>query len=177
MCVILDRLKRTLPFENNQDANRKRAAIWEEWDSNQFGFLSLSEIQSQLLDLLDLVDSPHLHLVIKKAYKTVRELSQRPSNYKQDVLEKRYFRVFVENFTILLQKMLIFEFLDSNKDDHISTDELVDIEKMFRRWNIDCQKLNLICEMSTKNQLTLEPFLDWMSNTLDSRANSIIDII
>ena len=45
MSNILLRLKKTLPFEDNQEARRQRLSIWERWDTSSFGFLSLSDIK------------------------------------------------------------------------------------------------------------------------------------
>lgn len=45
MTNILQKIKKILPYEQTQDANRKRTLIWERWDTNSFGFLNLLEIQ------------------------------------------------------------------------------------------------------------------------------------
>ena len=72
MSNILETLKKTLPFEESQDANRKRTLVWERWDTNSFGFLSLSDIKVELIDLFDFTDNSHLNTVINLAYKRVK---------------------------------------------------------------------------------------------------------
>ena len=34
MCNILETLKRVLPFDETQEANKKRVSVWERWDTN-----------------------------------------------------------------------------------------------------------------------------------------------
>jgi hypothetical protein len=41
MTNMIQKIKKILPSDQTQDANRKRALIWERWDTNSFGFLSI----------------------------------------------------------------------------------------------------------------------------------------
>ena len=61
--------------------------------------------------------------------------------------------------------MLIFEHLDSNKDNNISEKDLIKGSKVFQTWGLDDIKLVEIFRLSSNNELNLSNFIYWM-NTL-----------
>lgn len=82
---------------------------------------------------------------------------------KGDILEKRFFRLFIEYFTNLLEIVMVFEAYDEDGDGRISQEEFDKVQKMFEGIMIEEEKYLGIWEMARRGELGLEEFIVWMN--------------
>jgi hypothetical protein len=98
--------------------------------------------------------------MIKKAYKTVKESFIKECNLRGEYLELKYFRIFLESLTKLIEMMLIFEILNPKKDTSVDQKELICASKVLSKWNFDDQKYVQMQDLSTRNELTFDSFVN-----------------
>ena len=111
--------------------------------------------------LLDLSQSPHLNFMITRAFRSVRGVLKGESRFGLNHLEKREFRLFVENLRKLLERMVLFNHFDLDKNRLVGTQELKDALKLMAHWELGDHKQVEICELSDNNQLTFANFVHW----------------
>lgn len=67
MSINFDKLVRTLPCDDSSSSRRQRDNIWEKWDTNFNGFLSVSEIETEFLVLFGIQPDINISEIIKKS--------------------------------------------------------------------------------------------------------------
>ena len=67
MSINIELLTRVLPCEDSYAAKTKRDQMWALCDTNQNGFISLKEIEDELLRTLSLQRSDNITVIIQKS--------------------------------------------------------------------------------------------------------------
>lgn len=72
-------------------------------------FINLKDVEEELSRLLGLNPTPNFSLVVKKSFRALKDSQNVSAAFEKEYLEKRFFRLFLENFSRFFEKMLIFE--------------------------------------------------------------------
>jgi hypothetical protein len=81
-------LKNKLPFETDPESTQRRQKIWQGFDVNGNGYLSLAEVDKGCLDVLNLPGLFHLKPVIMRAFTTAKTALKSSSKYGDDYVSK-----------------------------------------------------------------------------------------
>ena len=85
-------LKAKLPWRDNASDQLKRDRIWNSFDINGNGFLSLSEIQQGIQGVLHIPALLDKKLIVKQAYQSAKNKSNSIRKGSNDYIEKSEFR-------------------------------------------------------------------------------------
>ena len=171
MDISIERISHLLPCEESYQAKNKRDAIWDKWDTTMNGFLSHQEIEQELLTLLDLKCSERISEVVRQSSADTKRKHHIDGKFGPNYLEKREFRVFLQNLHKHMGSLVIFERVDRNKDNVISEDELVEAASHLIKEGLSEEKKELARKLSTDMKFTFTAFEKWLEslNFYDSR--------
>ena len=95
MNINLDALSKMLPPDESFNARNQRELIWALWDKNENGFLSLTEVEEGLCEILQVESSLHFKGIVTKSSDDVKRKYRIRGKFGQNYLEKKEFRGFV----------------------------------------------------------------------------------
>lgn len=128
-----------LPVEKTEAQKEKRKKIFQEFDPNGNGYLSLAECDlgcRNILGLGDVLPKP----VIMRAYQTARNVSQRdgknPTQHGEDYIEQSEFRVFLVYLARYLELWKTFSGMDDNNDRRVSFEEFEKSLDKLSEWGV-----------------------------------------
>ena len=108
-----------LPIElNNEEQRKQRTKIFEQFDPNSNGYLSLAEIDKGCRDVLQLYDIFDCKHVIRKAYISAKSASSSSNkNDNSDFVERSEFRLLLVYLKRYFQLWQMFTEIDTPGDD------------------------------------------------------------
>lgn len=116
-------LKAKLPTERTSDLQEKRRALFESFDPNGNGYLSLAEVDKGLTEL-GVTPDPLPKKVIMRAFQAAKGAHAASTNGPgADFIELCEFRLLLVYLRRYLEVWLLFENVDHSGDHRISLDE------------------------------------------------------
>lgn len=115
-------LKQKLPYKTNEEHTKRRQAIWNSFDVNNNGYLSLAELDKACIDVLNLPKLFNLKPVIMRAYQTAKNKLKAKSKVGDDYVSKAEFRFFLQYLRQYYEYWVAFSQMDTNQDRRISKD-------------------------------------------------------
>ncbi len=157
------------PVDRSDDQKKKRAEIFDGFDPNGNGYLSLAEIDKGCRDGLGLYDLFEAKRPIMRAYQAAREVANagKPAagGGGADYVERSEFRLLLIYLRIYFLIWKMFEKIDTGKDARISLDEFVravpKIEEVFGVKVSDPEAEFSKIDANGGGQVLFDEFADW----------------
>ena len=90
-----DAIREKLPTEKTADHKAKRSEIFNRFDENGTGYLSLAEVDKGCRDVLGLYDIFECKKVIMRAFQAAKSVSSSKNDRGPDYVEKVEFRLLL----------------------------------------------------------------------------------
>lgn len=128
-----------LPLDKTEEQKQERFKLYEGFDPNGNGYLSLAECDKGVRDVLglgDVLPKP----VIMRAYQAARGVAQNDGrNQTQnggDYIERSEFRLFLVYLSHYLELWHMFAAMDDNNDRRVSFDEFSSSLSKLEEWGV-----------------------------------------
>ena len=153
-----------LPYKKTDDHKQKRDALWNQFDVNGNGLLSLAEVDKGIRDALRETNIFECKPVIMRAFTAAKGAVKSKSKSGDDYVERTEFRLFLLYLNQYFNYYKLFASIDVGGDHRINFDEfsagLAKIEKYSGK--IDNPKATF--ESIDKNgggQILFDEFSEW----------------
>ena len=133
---IWDTLREKLPYETTPEATEKRKKIWEGFDVNGNGYLSLAEVDKGMIDVLNLPQLFDLKPVLMRAFQAAKARLPSKNTYGDDYVSRAEFRFLLMYLRQYYEYWVAFDDIDKDDDRRISFDEFTKAIDTMKRWGI-----------------------------------------
>ena len=89
MNINYEKFSRTLPCKECPYAKRQRDEVWNKWDVNGNGFLSLKEIEGEFLEMFEIEEANEITEIIKQCSDDAKSQYEFGGKLGESYLEKR----------------------------------------------------------------------------------------
>ena len=131
-----DAIREKLPTEKTADQKTKRSEIFNRFDENGTGYLSLAEVDKGCRDVLGLYDIFECKKVIMRAFQAAKSVSSSKNDRGPDYVEKVDFRLLLVYLRLYFELWLMFDDVDGGEDDRIGLDEFKSAVPKIQAWGV-----------------------------------------
>lgn len=135
-----EEIKAKLPYERGEEALARRKELFDKFDVNKNGYLSLAEVDKGLRDVLEIEifdAKPAISRAFHEAIKHVRGEAEGPSFVK-----KKEFRVLLEFLNHYFELWVMFGAIDPNMDRLITVGEFTTALTSLADWGVTIPEEN-----------------------------------
>mmetsp|Transcript_110337 Transcript_110337/g.308421 ORF Transcript_110337/g.308421 Transcript_110337/m.308421 type:complete len:182 (+) Transcript_110337:83-628(+) len=159
-------IREKLPTEKTADQQAKRSEIFNSFDENGTGYLSLAEVDKGCRDVLGLYEIFECKKVIMRAFQAAKSVSagKVSDDRGPDYVEKVEFRLLLVYIRKYFEVWQMFEDLDSGDDNRISLDEFKAAVPKMEAWGVKIDDPDATFAEIDSNgggQLLFSEFADW----------------
>lgn len=122
---IWEILREKLPYLTTPEETLKRKKIWEGFDVNGNGYLSLAEVDKGAIDVLNLPQLFNLKPVLMRAFSSAKNKLKSKNSYGDDYVSRAEFRYLLMYLRQYYEYWIAFDEIDTNDDRRISLEEFV----------------------------------------------------
>ena len=147
-----DAIREKLPTEKTADQKTKRSEIFNRFDENGTGYLSLAEVDKGCRDVLGLYDIFECKKVIMRAFQAAKSVSSSKNDRGPD-----YVRLYFELW-------LMFDDVDGGEDDRIGLDEFKSAVPKIQAWGVkieDPEATFAEIDVNGGGQVLFNEFAEW----------------
>jgi Ca2+-binding EF-hand superfamily protein len=165
--VDWDELRRQLPTAKTADEKRRRMELYNEFDPNKNGYLSLAEVDKGFRDVIKLPDIFDCKPVLMRAFQAARSLNDgrnKPSTHGPDYIEKCEFRLLLWYVRQYFEIWLMFDVVDSGDDRRVDYGEFVRAIPYLNEWGAKVKDPKAEFQSIDQNgggQILFIEFADW----------------
>lgn len=170
-----DVINEKLPYERTDEAKKKRKNLFQQFDPNGNGYLSLAEVDRGIRDVLQSDDLFNCKPAISRAYHFARDktFARVGDKHGPHYLEFREFRLFLKALRQYFEYFQAFDTIDTDDDRRISKEEFTSekIKPIIEKWvgkidNWDYE-FNII-DTNDGGHILFSEFVEWaISKDLD----------
>lgn len=166
---ISDSLQRIklLPLLKTSEEAAKRSQLFDRFDLNGNLYLSLSEVDTGVRDILSFHEKFLAKDVIKMAFNAAKKSGAKRSKFSDDYIEKNEFRTFLVFLRQYSEYYEMFELIDQQHDRKISFEEFQVAVPIMQKWGIeidDPKEAFDSIDTSQGGQIMFDEFCDWAIN-------------
>jgi len=133
-----DVINEKLPYERTDEAKKKRKNLFQQFDPNGNGYLSLAEVDRGIRDVLQSDDLFNCKPAISRAYHFARDktFARVGDKHGPHYLEFREFRLFLKALRQYFEYFQAFDTIDTDDDRRISKEEFTSekIKPIIEKW-------------------------------------------
>jgi len=118
-----DAINEKLPYQRNDEQKAKRKEIFEKFDVNSNGYLSLAEVDKATRDVLALDELFDCKDAVNASFHYAKKASPGESKHGDDYLEFREFRLFFQTLRQYFEYFQAFSRIDTGDDSRVSKEE------------------------------------------------------
>ena len=118
----------------DKEQKKRRLKMFNLFDPNGNGFLSLAELDKGIRDVLQLDTMFDCKPAIIRAYKAARSKGKNKSKYSGDYVEKHEFRYFLLALRQYFEYWAAFARVDTGDDRRINKSEFKKAKPMLEKW-------------------------------------------
>jgi Ca2+-binding EF-hand superfamily protein len=166
-------IKEKLCLDRTIEGTKKRQELFNSMDTNKNGFLSFSEVDSGLKNVLNLPEIFVKKEVIRKAFDSAKGSVKNKKKSSDEFIEKNEFRYFLVYLRQYFEFSIMFERINNDGNKTLTFQEFKKAIPLIEMWGlkisnpeasfkqIDVDSSGLVrfdefCEWAIKNQLDLE---------------------
>jgi Ca2+-binding EF-hand superfamily protein len=131
-----DKIRKKLPTEKTAEQKLKRNRLFDGFDPNGNGYLSLAEVDKGCKDVIDLPEIHGNKPVMMRAFQAAKDISKSSSELGDDFIERSEFRLFLVYLRNYLEIWQMFDRIDSGDDRRINLEEFKAAVPMIERWGV-----------------------------------------
>jgi Ca2+-binding EF-hand superfamily protein len=166
-----DSIREKLPTEKTPELKAKRSELFDQFDPNGNGFLSLAEVDKGCRDVLGLYELFECKKVIMRAFQAAKGVNNNAKSSKSkseslgnDFIEKCEFRLLLVYLRQYFEAWQMFEGVDSGNDRRINLEEFKAAIPKIEPWGFkveDPEAEFAIIDANGGGQLLFDEFADW----------------
>jgi Ca2+-binding EF-hand superfamily protein len=122
-----------LPVDKDEASKQKRMAMFDQFDPNKNGYLSLAEIDKGMRDVLGLQDLFDAKPVLMRAYQAAKGINPKPGR-GEDYVERAEFRMLLVYLKAYLKIWEVFSKADSSDDRRLDRKEFAKAFPTLQQW-------------------------------------------
>mmetsp|Transcript_81121 Transcript_81121/g.251758 ORF Transcript_81121/g.251758 Transcript_81121/m.251758 type:complete len:463 (+) Transcript_81121:48-1436(+) len=156
-----------LPYDRTSEAYAKRNEMFDLFDPNGNGYLSLAEIDKGVRDVLQLDDMFNAKPAIMRAFQASKNYLPADSGTPgEDYVQRREFRIFLQFLRHYFELWVMFEGIDSEMDRRINLEEFTAAIPLLAKWGVLIEEgtqesvFNQI-DSNDGGQVLFAEFCDW----------------
>ena len=162
-----NRIREKLPVEKTPEDKVKRVQLFEQFDPNGNGYLSLAEVDRGCRDVLGLHEIFECKKVIMRAFQAAKGANNAKNakgSLGPDFVEKCEFRLLLLYLKEYFEIWQMFEKVDSGDDYRVNYDEFKQALPMFKRWGFEVKDPKAEFKVIDRNgggEILFDEFADW----------------
>ena len=134
---IWDELKEKLPWHKTAEDLARRKAIWNSFDVNGNGYLSLAEVDKGMRDVVRLPALFALKPVLIRAFTTAKTIVKAKTKYSDDYITRGEFRFLLKFLRQYYEYWVAFDRIDKDGDHRVSHAEFILAKPILEKWGVD----------------------------------------
>jgi len=155
-----------LPYQRTPEEKAKRRELFNQFDPNGNGYLSLAETDKAMRDVLQSDELFDCKQAVNRSFHFAKNKSQGDNKYGDDLLEFREFRLFLQTLRQFFEYYQAFERIDTGDDNRVSKEEFTSdkIKDALEKWVGPIEDLEAEFEAIDTNsggQILFTEFVDW----------------
>ena len=160
---IWETLREKLPYKTTPEDTEKRKKIWEGFDVNGNGYISLAETDKGMRDVLNLPQLFDLKPVLMRAFQAAKKKLPSKNTYGDDYVSRAEFRYLLMYLRQYYEYWVAFDEIDKDDDRRISYEEFCKAKSTMERWGIkgDSEALFKEADSDGHGMILFKEFVDW----------------
>jgi len=156
-----------LPYERKDDQKAKRKEIFDKFDVNSNGYLSLAEVDKAVRDVLACDDLFDCKDAVNASFHYAKKASPGESKHGDDFIEFREFRLFFQTLRQYFEYYQAFSRLDTGDDNKVSKEEFCSesakasvakwVKEVPEDWEAEFDKI----DTNKGGQILFKEFVEW----------------
>lgn len=132
-----DDINSKLPFERTPEAQAKRTEMFEGFDPNGNGYLSLAEVDKGIRDILGIDEIFDAKPAIMRAFQAAKNaIPAAPDSPGEDYVQRTEFRVLLQYLRHYFELWVMFSAVDTSNDRRIGLDEFTAAVPKLGDWGV-----------------------------------------
>lgn len=133
---VWDKIRQKLPIDKSKEATVARNKLFNSFDGNGNGYLSLAEVDKAVRDVLQLDNIFNCKPVIMRAFQAAKSKGNKKSKYSDDYIEKCEFRIFLVYLRQYFEYYEMFDRIDTGDDKKINVYEFTTAVPELAKWGV-----------------------------------------
>ncbi len=163
--IDLDAIREKLPTEQTEEQKAKRCEIFNQFDPNGNGYLSLAEVDKGCRDVLGIYEIFECKKVIMRAFQAAKRVHNGTSNDRgSDYIERVEFRLLLVYLLKYFEVWQMFDSIDNGNDSRIHLEEFKAAIPQIEAWGVKVDDPEAaFAEIDTNGggQLLFDEFAEW----------------
>merc|ERR1711979_112156 len=163
-----------LPYQRTPEEKAKRRELFDQFDPNGNGYLSLAETDKAMRDVLQSDELFDCKPAVNPSFHFAKNKSQGENKYGDDLLEFREFRLFLQTLRQYFEYFQAFSRLDTGDDSRVSKEEFTadGVKATVEKWTgSEIEDMGAEFDAIDTNgggQILFNEFVDWaLAKNLD----------
>jgi len=166
MSVDWDEVNAKLPYARTKEEYVARKELWEAFDVNGNGFLSLAEVTKGVRDVLAVDELFDAIPAINRSFHHVKAVGTGDNPHGDDFVEFREFRLLLQTLRQFFEYYQAFDRIDTGDDDRISKEEFTSdaLKAAIEKWAGPIEDMGEEFDKIDENgggQILFNEFIDW----------------
>merc|ERR1712183_717733 len=171
-----------LPYQRTEEQKAKRRELFNQFDPNGNGYLSLAEVDKGMRDVLQCDDLFDCKPAVQRSFHFAKDKSPGQNKHGDDYLEFREFRLFLATLRQYFEYYQAFKRIDTGDDNRVSKEEFTSdkIKASVEKWVGPIEDLEAKFDSIDTNsggQILFSEFVDWaLEKNLDIEDDVEVEI-
>ncbi|KRX09832.1 hypothetical protein PPERSA_02704 [Pseudocohnilembus persalinus] len=157
-------LAQKLPSKKNPEDYKKRTELFNLFDPNGNGYLSLAEVDKGIRDILRCDTLFDVKPVIMRAFQAAKNSVKTKSKYGDDYIERCEFRLLLVYLRQYFEYWVMFQRIDKNFDRRVSLEEFKQAVPEINKWGVTITNPEKSFQQIDKNgggMILFDEFCQW----------------
>lgn len=169
--VDWDAIRKKLPVKRNSEGFAKRTKMFNDFDPNGNGYLSLAEVDKGIRDVLQLDMIFNSKPAIMRAFQAAKNKGPKRTKYSDDYIERNEFRILLVYLRQYFEYWQMFQRIDANNDRKVTFSEFMQAIPIMEKWGVkiqDPQRTFKEIDLNGGGVILFDEFCHWaIKNSLD----------
>eukprot|EP01028_Stygiella_incarcerata_P013048 TRINITY_DN81097_c0_g1_i1.p1 TRINITY_DN81097_c0_g1~~TRINITY_DN81097_c0_g1_i1.p1 ORF type:complete len:182 (-),score=59.40 TRINITY_DN81097_c0_g1_i1:109-654(-) len=164
MDIDWEAMKKALPYARTPKEKARRKEMFQLFDPNGNGYLSLAEVSKGIRDILQCDDVFDCKPAIIRAFNAAKDVAPAKSGLSDDYITRLEFRLLLQYLRMYFELYQAFARIDEGDDGRIDIAEFVAAEEKLREWNIEIEDPEAefaTIDTNGGGQILFHEFCDW----------------
>lgn len=162
------KLRGILCIERTKEGSEKRNKMFDDFDKNKNGYLSLAEVTQGLKEILPLKDFKNFKEAISRSFQASKDSVKNTRKLSSDNIERNEFRYFLCYLRQYFEYYEMFSIVNTGQDKYLDIDEFKNAVPQFKKWGIiinDPEKTFKEIDLDKGGLIRFDEFCHWAIKT------------